>query len=658
MIRFLSLFLLIALAWSLPAQNGHEDPVLFTVNGDPVHVSEFVYIYEKTNGDKADYSRGSVEEYLRLYTKFKLKVQKAKELKLDTIQSLQQELEGYRRQLADSYLIDKEVTERLIQEAYERVQQDVDISHLVIAVDENATPDDTIKAYQRALVLKKRIAEGERFDSLALQNSADKSVTKNLGRIGYVTALFPNGFYPLETAAYTQPIGVISDPIRTTAGYHLLIVHDRRPARGEVEVAHILIRKGEMTEKKDAKAIIDQIYAELQNGADFDELAKTRSEDKRTAAKGGYLGTFGINRYDRKFEDAAFSIPNDGGYSKPVETTAGWHIIKRISKKETQPYNIARGGLQSKIKNDARFEAAKLAMIEKIKKESNFIEFNTTLVNFTDTLTEDFLTYKWKAPEKGSEELLFAFGKTYKVTLGDFTDFLGRATRQRIRMGRNTPIADAVKQLYGDFVNESTLKYEEQQLEKKYPDFKSLMREYEEGILLFEATKMLVWDKAAQDSVGLEKYFAQIKGKYKWRERAISSLYTIKSNDADLIDKVYKFAAKNSPDKVLHKFNEDAANPVVSVAEQTYEKGRNKVLDDVVWKVGGQTAIEHNDREGTHSFIKIEKILPEEPKSLDEARGYVIADYQDYLERQWVEELRNEYKVEVDRNVFDNLVRQ
>jgi peptidyl-prolyl cis-trans isomerase SurA len=638
-----------------------DDPVLFTVNNDPVHVSEFEYIYTKTNGEKADFSRKSLREYLNLYVKFKLKVEKAKEMQLDTIQSLQRELEGYRRQLADSYLIDKEVTENLIREAYERTKQDVDISHIVIKAEAGA---DSIMAYKTAMKVLSDLKGGASFEKLAEQYSSDKSVTKNKGRIGYVTALFPNGFEKLEAAAYNQPLDEYSQPIRTVAGYHILKVHDRRPARGEVEVAHILIRHPKSQPDKtaitkDPKGLIDSLYIQLQNGANFEELAKAYSQDKRTAEKGGYVGFFGINRYEKPFENGAFGLEKDGDYTTPFETSAGWHILKRISFKGVEPYNIAKSRLENQIKKDSRFEAAKRAMIEKIKEENNFMEFNTTLNRFTKSLDKDFLSYKWKAPKDDKkEELLFTFSNDYKVTLGDFTSFLERASRKRIRMGRSTNIEDAVAELYGDFKDESCLKYEEQQLDEKYPEFKALMREYEEGILLFEATKMLVWDKAAQDSSGLEEFFKTIEGRYKWRERADVIFYTINTEDEKKLAKITKYISKKSPEKVMAKFNKDPQNPVVTKSLKTFEQGRNRVLEAMDWKVGATSDPEFNDKQKAYILMKIETITPGSPKTLDEARGYVIADYQDYLERKWVEELREEYPVEIKEPVFDAMVKK
>lgn len=634
-----------------------QDPVLFTVNEQPVHVSEFVYIYTKTNGAKADFSKRTLEEYLRLYTKFKLKVERAKELQLDTMPALSQELEGYRRQLADSYLIDREVTEQLIQEVYERKQQDVDISHILISSTPDARPDDTLRALQRAQEARNLLLDGKPFAEVALAYSNDQQVQKNNGRVGYVTAMFPNGLYELENAAYSLPVGSVSEPLRSPNGYHIIVVHDRRPARGEVEAAHILIREKEEADTKNPRARIDSIYQALQQGANFEELAKAVSEDQMSNSRGGYVGIFGINRYEKAFENAAFSIEEDGGFSEPFLTDAGWHIVQRISKKDLEPFNIARAGLQARVKSDMRFEQAKKVMIERIKQENNFMEFNTTLEKFTASLDEEFLTYKWKAPEEKSSEILFSFGSKYKVTLGEFYEYLERASRNRIRMARNATVPEAVSMLYQGFVDESALKFEEQQLNEKYPEFRALMREYEEGILLFEVTKQEVWDKASQDSVGLAEFFPNVQERYTWNERAVVSYYTLSGEQANNLEKITKYISKRSPEKVLAKYNEEGSPQMLSRTEKTLEQGRHRVLEGMEWQVGAISKTETDPRDQSISFMKIESILPAEPKTLSEARGYVVADYQDALERRWVQELQQRYKVDVNRAVFESLIK-
>jgi len=643
------------LTLSAAAQSAN-DPVLFTVENTPVHVSEFTYIYSKTNGKNADFSKKSLDEYLDLYTKFKLKVQKAKDMRLDTVSQLKEELNGYRRQLADSYLIDKAVTEKLLLEAYERIKQDVDISHVLVTLMPEASPADTLAAFQKALDIKKRLDGGDPFEVVAREMSADKSAARNGGNIGFITAVFPAGLYALENAAYTLSIGKISNPLRSNAGYHIIKVNARRPARGEVEISHILIRKTE-NDRAVAKARIDSIYQVLKTGGDFDKMAQSLSEDAPTAQRNGYIGFISINRYERPFEDAAFALKKDGEYTVPFESSVGWHIIKRISKKDIQPYSTEKSRLDNAIRKDGRFEQAKTAMLERIKREAKFTEYPAILNEYVATLADSFLTFKWKAPEVKSPELLFKLGKDFKATLGDFTDYLGRAGATRVRQAKTGDVQKAAQALYQEFVNEQCMKYEETQLEAKYPDFKSLMREYEEGILLFEATKVLVWDKASEDSLGLAKFFETIKGKYRWEDRAVSSVYRISIEHKSEVDAIRAYAQDHSADEVKAKFNSEE-KILVNVESRTFEKGKSQELKEVEWKKGAMGPVDENARTKTIRFFKIEELLPPAEKTLSEARGYVVADYQDTLERQWVDQLKNTYKVKVNEKVLESLVKK
>ncbi len=637
-------------------QAQEKDPVLFTVDGTPVHVSEFKYIYSKTNGKNADFSRATLQEYLDLYTKFKLKVKKAKDMKLDTVQALQEELAGYRRQLADSYLLNKQVTEKLTKELFERSQFDLDISHILFALPAEAKGSDTLEAHRIAMEARARLLKGENFATVAKQVSADKSAANNGGHIGYVTAMFPNGFYALESAAYRLPFEQLSMPIRTSAGYHLLKVHSKRPARGEVEVAHILMR----TEGSSAiliKAQIDTMYAALKRGANFEELAAKNSNDSRTADKGGYVGFVTINRFEQAFEDAAYSVAKDGDYSKPFETSVGWHIIKRISKKEIQPYDQMRGQLEARIKRDARFEMARKAMVDDIKRETGFKDYPNLLTEFAATLNDTFFTFQWHAPQTPSTKVLFTMAKKAH-TMGDFAQFAENATRQRMRMSGETSVDAAVQNLYEEYVNESCLRFEEQRLDQKYPEFKSLLREYEEGILLFEATRINVWDKASQDTVGLKSYFKTLKGKYRWEDRAVTTVFFVDGISKSVLEPMREYALKHSTEEVLAKFNKSDTIGI-RVEEQILEKGKSPEAADVKeWKVGEVTISKFDRQNNEYSFRKVEKIIPAQDKMLNEARGYIIADYQDYLEIQWVNELKKQYPVKTEKAVFESLIKK
>ncbi|MGA1582074.1 MAG: peptidylprolyl isomerase [Saprospiraceae bacterium] len=640
------------------AQSNEDERILFEVEGQPVTVSEFSYIYTKTNGKGATFSRPSIEEYLDLYIKFKLKVMKAREMKLDTIVSLQRELAGYRRQLSNSYLVDKRVTRVLAQEVYDRMQRDIDISHILVAT-QPGMPNDTVAAWERSMRIQERLEAGESFEQVASELSEDKTTRKNGGRIGYLTAMFPDGFYDLETAAYSlAQDGTWTGPVRTKAGYHFVKLNESRPARGEMDISHILIRTSDERDEAQAKVIADSLYGLLSGGMPFEEIAKANSEDKVTAARGGYLGYFGINRYETAFEDAAFALSDDGTFTEPVKTSLGWHIIKRNRKKELQSFEQMLPAINPQLLRDSRHKAAEEAMVESIKQEAGFSLQEEVLALFLDSVaaSDQFLTHRWTIPNFSSPyTTLFSLDKGYTHSLLDFAQHCKRSTRIRLRGTRNSAQEIALE-IFNDFVKEKVLKYEEKQLEQKYPDFKSLMREYEEGILLFEASKRLVWDKASEDTIGLQEFFESRRSAYQWNERARVTEYLVSPDAASMITDIQEFASKKPSEKVLDKYNQNGKE-VISFQESLYEKGKESKLIGIPFESGAFSKPQsRNPGSQALTFFKIEEILPAQPKELDEARGFVVADYQDYLESSWVKALKSKYEVVVNKQILESLI--
>lgn len=648
-----SLVFVILCFQSLSAQTTFSDPVLFMVGNTPVRVSEFAYIYSKTNQNKADFSEASLREYMDLYIKFKMKVQKARDMKYDTIPSLKAELEGYRRQVANSYLIDKEVTDRLVRDAHARMDRDLELSHIVVNCKREAPAADTLAAYNKALEAYNKVKGGMKFEEAVMQYSDDSGKAENKGTIGWVTAFLPAGFYQMEVEVYNAKKGDVLMPIRSDFGYHVVRVGDVRPARGEMEIAHILVRNGENPAA--AKTRIEEVSAKLMTGANWDETCNAYSDDKQTSTKGGYLGFFGINRYQRTFEEAAFSIASNGAYSAPVETAVGWHIIKRISTKKVGAYEAEKRRLTDLVKRDARSEVARQNMITNIKKVSNFKENPAALDKWAAMQTDTFLTFRWKPTETLDQTVLCNYGKK-DATIADFEDFCNRTSRERMSGAGSVPVREMIDRLYRMFTDDLAMRYEESQLETKYPDFKSLMREYEEGNLLFFAAKELVWDKANVDSVGLKAFFdRELQGKYNWEERKALSYYTVMSSDSILIGKVRKMAATKPTAAVLKKFNKKTE--VVKIAEKSMEK--SKITDAAIaGNAPGYVSAPMVEGGKTANFYKIERMIPPGPKSLSECKGYAVADYQDFLEKEWITALKKEYPVKVEEDIFKMLVKQ
>lgn len=648
MIKKISTLLAIFIGISGPIFS-QDDPVLFAVNERSVKVSEFEYIYTKNNGEKADYSEESLNEYLDLYVKFKLKVEQAKSMGLDTVQRLQNELAGYRKQLASSYLVDKEVSEKLIDQVVDRMKTDVEVSHIFVSNPPNSKPGSAAEAEKKINAIYEDLERGKKFDEVAKRLSEDKKSGMKGGKLGFYVSMLPAGFYQFENAMYETPIGEYAKPIKSKMGYHIIKVESHRPARGEMEVSHILLKKT----SKQAKVKIDSIYKELKSGQDFGKLATMYSEDPNTNTKAGYLGFFKINKYDRRFEDAAFALRNDRDFSEPIETEFGWHIIKRHSVKSTDDEAKLRRKIQGTITKDERFEAAKKELVNKIKKQTNLKENQIALAKFTSKLDEEFYSYKWRVPEDLEDEDLLVIGNNYKKSIRDFAEFCKKDTRSRLRFTKTEPLDSAVASLYERYVDDRMLAYEEANLANKYPEFKSLMREYEEGILLFEATKIEVWDKASSDSIGLADFYQRNKDNYKWNERVEVEEYTLMSADETMIKKLLKKSKKLSSAELLTLFNVDGKE-ILKVSDSVMEQSPDEA--PLLGKIG--TVVPGKVENDSYTFKKIKNIIPATNKTLKEARGYIIADYQDELEKEWIETLKAKFKVSINKDVFNSLVKR
>ena len=642
----ISYTLLFFIVFSFFAFSQDLSKTLFTINNSPVSVDEFLYIYGKNNGKDADYSKKSLDEYLDLYQKFKLKVAKAKALKLDTLQDLREELHMYQQQVSNSYIMDKEVTDQLIKEIYERQKHDISVKHVFFQLAPNASPADTLSAYTRAMKAYEELAKGVPFGKVVMDNSDDRSNLNYSGDLGYVSAMLPEGFYNIENTIYALKIGEFSKPVRSSAGYHILRVDDIRPARREIEIAQILIKNPADPGSKD-KAM--QVYQQLKNGGDFKQLVGTYSEDANSKARDGYIGFIGINQFDKTFEDEVFSLKIDGDISKPIETRLGWHIIKRISQKEEEPYAIAKEKIKVLLESDSRYQYARSRVIDRIKSNNHFQVNDQNLKNFTDALPTDVASFSWEVSPELPDLELFRLGNT-SYTSKPFAQYLKSNTQERLQYPNGTPGSVIVPAIFKSYINDKVIEFEQGNLSKSYPEFRNLMREYEEGILLFEATKINVWDKASKDTVGLEKFHEANKMKYMWDERIEVATVTVDSASMDKLPTLKKWAAK----KPLTVVAEKAAKKQIpmQLTSKIYQK-EDALPEGITWTKGQKV-----DLANGKGFMSVEKIIPPTPKTLDEARGYIIADYQDQLEKDWVASLKVKYPVVINEPVLMSLVKK
>ena len=474
-----------------------KDKVLATVNNKVITVKAFKNIYER-NLDAIDNAEGrDVSKNLDLFINYKLKVAEAYRIKLDTLPNYQKEIEGYKKQLAIPYLQDSSRTAELIKDAYYRTKYEVKAKHILIRLSESATPKDTLQAFQKISSIRDRIVGGEDFERVAVETSEDPSakgdlkrgIQPNKGNLGYFSAF--RMVYAFEDAAYNTEVGQVSKPFRTRFGYHIVKVDTLRESRGELEVAHILIKGNTVESKKK----IDMVYGKLEQNQRFKHMAQEYSEDTTTKMKGGLLRRFGSGMMVKPFEDAAFAIEKEGQYSKPFQTRYGWHIVQLKKKHPIKSFAELQPELKNKLMRSPIAKLSEKAVIEKLKDRYTISE-SANLQSILEAGTAN------NVGKDQLEQELFRIND-FSVKVSAFVNYAKRF--------RNRSLLD----LYRDFKDQEVINYYKENLEKSEPAYANTLREYKDGLLLFELMQRKVWDKSSKDTLGLKTYYNNNMVKYK-----------------------------------------------------------------------------------------------------------------------------------------------
>lgn len=640
---------------------GQEDKVLLTINGEDVRTSEFMYIYTKNNPNPS-YDADSLDDYMELFINYKLKVHEAKRLQYDTIPRLVKELADYREQLSLPYMVDQEMNEELVKEAYQRTLKEVKASHILVNVPQNATARDTANAYKKIMDIRQEVMDGLDFAEAARKYSGDPSAESNGGNLGYFTAF--QMVYPFEEAAFNTKEKEISMPIRTRFGYHIIWVDKFRQSIGKIQSAHIMIISNDKMAQEDqdkAKKKIDEIYAELQGGAVFEDLAKKYSEDNSSRNKGGMLPKFGAGTKQRMvpaFEDAVFELENDGDYSPPVKTSYGWHIIKRISLEPVPTYEEMYRELKLKVERDVRAKTTQQAFLNKLKRDYQFHEHKNVLKLVVEQVDQSIYNAQWKGMSGSdtlSEHIMSFAGKEF--TVGQFSNYL---VKNQKRNPQRVDLATYVDQQYEAWVTEEIKKHEDTQLESKYPAFKSLIQEYRDGILVFEIMQNEIWNKASKDSVGIEKYFNEHRGDFTYPTRFDAIMYRCKDKQTtkDVLALIKTDTLKYG--EIQRMVNKDSElncfakkhifNSETTEALKLYKKGKYKGLRKL--KKGVNKPFEY---EGEYYIMDVNEVMEPRNREFSEARGLVTAAYQNQMEEEWLKKLRSDYDIQIKTEVLHGL---
>ncbi|MES2544729.1 MAG: peptidylprolyl isomerase [Bacteroidota bacterium] len=638
------------------AQNVPNE-VLFTIDNKPYYTEEFSRVYNKNLDLVKDESQKDLNQYLDLFIGYKLKINKAYKLGLQEGTNYRTELKTYRTQLAKNYVSDSKVTKELVEEAFKRSLKEIRASHILFLVDENASPEDTLKVYKQIQDVYQRINKGEDFIKMAVQYSQDPSVKENKGDLGYFSAF--RMVYPFETAAYNTSKGNLSKIFRTRFGYHFLKVDDIRDNRGELLVEHIMIAKPTSTtdsteEINKPKNTIQDIHKKIKQGENFESLAKQFSEDKTSSSKGGLLNRFGSGQLSsEKFETIAFSLTKENPISEPFETDFGWHIVKLVEKYPVGILADRQADLETKVAKDDRSRKIAASLTEKLRKKYTVTRDDKFYASLVKLVTNDYYDGKWTTPEEMKEytKKLFSINNDKEVNGNNFLFYLQskQKTGSKIK-----PINKLVDNSYQSYVDSKLNEYYNEKLETEFPDFAATMDEYRDGLLLFDLMEKEIWNKSKTDTLGLKKYYESNINKYSWKNKLDVAITS--STNLEVIKKAYKLLNQGkTPEFVKEKLNIKDGAVNLMTNSGIFEEGSEALPKTLKLQEGISEIL----KEGDYYFVvKVNKVIPAQPKTLEECKGKVINDYQQYLEENWVSELKKEFKVEVNQNTFEKVKKE
>lgn len=637
-------WLLFAATCSLHAQQKNE-PVLMTVNGTPITLSEFEYSYHKNNTQNT-LDNKSLEDYVKLYTNFKLKVEEAKAQGLDTTKAFVNEYNNYRGQLADPYLQDSVPMQQTAQKIYNRIKDNVEVSHILLMLPRQTFPKDTLEVWNKIMNIRKQIVDGKAdFNDIAATHSEDPSA-KQSTPAGYMGWTAPMMFVDeFEDAMYATSINSVSMPIRTQFGYHLIKVHNRRPNPGEVKVAHIMFGfRPDMTnlQKDSIKTEAEKVYQKAQSGEDFAKLAKQYSTDNYSKDKGGEMNWFGVARMPKEFENASFALKKREDISPLITTKFGYHIIKLIDKKPMSNWKEAKKQIEANLERGMRKNELTALRLERLKKENQFKMHTGTYTSIESKAKTQFPTDSAFINDvSNSKKVLFEINNNKYLT-SDFANYLN-VHKQPV----NPLSTEDLRQKFNQYLLDTFMKAKDQSLAEKHPEFRFLSQEYHDGILLFEVMNREVWEKSQQDTTGLETFFAQNRAKYNWNTpKYVGKIILCKDDySRNKIDSLLQtHPQKITPSiKQLQSIDEKIK---IKIETGTWVKGENDFVDYTAFR--GETAPATTDQ---YPLYIVQGTMKKNP-DLNDIRGEVISDYQIYLEKKLLNKLHKKFNVKINKGVL------
>ncbi len=619
-----------------------ESDVLLTISEEPILASEFIRVYNKNLNLVQDDSQKEVESYLKLFINYKLKLAEATSLGYDKDPEYVKELRSYKNQLTQNYLTDKNVTDELVLEAYDRTLNEVKAQHVLVRIEEFET--DTLQAYSAIQAFQERLKNDD-FESLKKEIHDGKSIF--VEDLGFFTAF--KMAYKFESVAFNTKVGEVSKPFRTKFGYHVVKVLEKRKSKGQVIVAHVMIANTQKDTTLVAKDRIQELHRLLLQGEDFGNIAKQFSDDKSSSMRSGELKPFKSGQINSTlFENTAFSLKEKEDISEPIQTQFGWHILKLIDKQAVKEFNSLKPDLESQVRKDSRSQLVKSKMLAKLLSQYQLTGLNPNLALLKSNIVYDKSNKTWKLSDQIKDSKSFLVIRKTSYSFGDFINFLNKNNKL---INPNWATEFAVNKQYKFFLEQSVFRYKKDNLENENQDFANILNEYREGLLLFELMQDKIWEGAKKDTIGLNAFYNENKDNYLWPERVIGSV--ARSSNAKNIKKVRKLWASGksnqSIDELLNKIQQ---NVIFSTGE--FELGLSPLPESFTPRVKSQLSkiIKENN---SFYIVNVKEFMPQSQKSLEDSRGQLISDYQTKLETQWILELKSKFNVKVNEDVFQKV---
>lgn len=647
---FAILFLAIS---TLSFSQSTDNKAILTIDNEPIYLEEFIRVYEKNLDMVQDQSQKSKEAYLDLFVNYKLKTKEAFEQNLHKQPSFIKELNNYKNQLAENYLYEQDITEELVLEGFERLQEEVSANHILIRLPRDARPTDTLAAYNKIKKLLERAKNGEDFIELAKKYSEEPNADERGGALGYF-----KGFgmvYQFENEAYNTPVGEVSDILRTQFGYHILKVNDRRAVANDVTVAHIMISKKDSVEDALIKNRIEDILKRAKQGEDFGDLAKQFSEDLGSGKNGGRLNRFGSGRLNApEFEQAAFNLEKPGDISEPVKTDFGWHIIQLIERHPIETFEESKEELLRKVKSSDRSKVVLKSVNDRIKEKYNFEVVENPLPFFNTFVTDSVLKRNWKNPGDHPKLETVAFRiRNIDYTFSDFADYI----EFRQKKARNFNEREVLLQnFYKEFEEGKLDEFYKISLEEENNEYANLVSEYRDGLLIYDLMNKNIWEPTKTDTLGMERFFEDNRDAYVLEARVSGVIAS--TADKKVAKQIRRMLKKGvTEEEIKNKFNTEETVQVIltkgvfeienSILPSNFKpsKGVSKVYN---------VSTNSNSNSSQYIVVKVEDVLPKTHKELDKVRGKVMSDYQTYLEEKWMEELHQKYEITINKSLIED----